>query len=326
MEYAHVMTPTCPRCGYDQSGLVATWRTECPLVGVCPECGLESRWRDVLNPSFQNRRGFVEHADSFWKFVRWTVITYVWIALPWVFWRRVQMHYRTRPRRLVLFLVMTLAVPWFVSAIAHTSYVLVIDRNGETMGAGMSAWHYVNAWSSPLFTHTDARFAGGNRLRWFWQFLPSPWLTGTALGIAFPLLLIVVAQTRNKHKLRLQHVVRAGIYGAVWFVPLFWFRVYEVAVGLAAAVEYLVMNRGIGNTWVDVLGLYDFVIFVYDHQIAQCVLLLVWQLLWWWSFMKFYARFDNPTRSFVILAIPAVLIAFLAFTISDIYGVGPSIW
>lgn len=42
-------TPRCPRCGYDQSGEVQTWRSACPLHGRCPECGLEFRWRYVLH-------------------------------------------------------------------------------------------------------------------------------------------------------------------------------------------------------------------------------------------------------------------------------------
>lgn len=42
--------PACPRCGYDQSGLVMTWSASCPMSGTCSECGLEFQWRDVLKP------------------------------------------------------------------------------------------------------------------------------------------------------------------------------------------------------------------------------------------------------------------------------------
>lgn len=36
----------CPRCGYDLSGAVDAWRDQCPLEGVCPECGGRFAWGD----------------------------------------------------------------------------------------------------------------------------------------------------------------------------------------------------------------------------------------------------------------------------------------
>ncbi len=36
---AQMYAPSCPRCGYDASGLVATWERNCPMQARCPECG-----------------------------------------------------------------------------------------------------------------------------------------------------------------------------------------------------------------------------------------------------------------------------------------------
>ncbi len=44
------ITPTCPKCGYDQSGEIATWESQCPLEGRCPECGFDFVWADVMDP------------------------------------------------------------------------------------------------------------------------------------------------------------------------------------------------------------------------------------------------------------------------------------
>ena len=41
---------SCPRCGYDQRGVIAQWTDTCDLDGRCTECGLAFEWARVLNP------------------------------------------------------------------------------------------------------------------------------------------------------------------------------------------------------------------------------------------------------------------------------------
>lgn len=43
-------TPSCPNCGYDQRGVIDSWKTECPLTGICSECGFEFRWGALIVP------------------------------------------------------------------------------------------------------------------------------------------------------------------------------------------------------------------------------------------------------------------------------------
>ncbi len=45
-------TPSCPRCGYDLPGTIASWTHSCPLRGVCSECGTNFDWVLVFNPKF----------------------------------------------------------------------------------------------------------------------------------------------------------------------------------------------------------------------------------------------------------------------------------
>ena len=51
-------TPTCPRCGYDLSGIVASWKDACPLTGICSECVLEFQCRYLLDPRFKIKPWF----------------------------------------------------------------------------------------------------------------------------------------------------------------------------------------------------------------------------------------------------------------------------
>ncbi len=38
--------PRCPGCGYDHTGVVASWTESCPVRARCPECGRE--WPTTL--------------------------------------------------------------------------------------------------------------------------------------------------------------------------------------------------------------------------------------------------------------------------------------
>ena len=91
----------CPRCDYDLSGPVATWTEQCPMEGVCSECGLEFQWADLLNPGRQKLSWLYEHARRWWN-LRAAWSTAIRALIPWSFWRRVQLHHRVEPRRLAL--------------------------------------------------------------------------------------------------------------------------------------------------------------------------------------------------------------------------------
>lgn len=91
---AHARTPTppkpiCPKCGYDQSGEIATWEKRCPLQGICPECGLGFDWADVFDPSRVHLAWYVEHAQRKRDMLRRTPITLWFLLVPNRFWKRV---------------------------------------------------------------------------------------------------------------------------------------------------------------------------------------------------------------------------------------------
>ena len=96
----------CPRCGYDQRGVIESWRDACPLVGTCTECGLEFSWSEVLEPDKHEPRWCVEYAPRRRLLpppVRRTIFR---SALPWWFWSSLKMSHDIRWRRIVVYLVM----------------------------------------------------------------------------------------------------------------------------------------------------------------------------------------------------------------------------
>lgn len=113
-----VMTkPICPRCGYEQSGTVQTWRESCPLTGTCSECGLGLVWADVMDPARADLPGFIEHArGGVWTLFKSAWRTWAWAMFPWVFWRKVRIEHRIVPWRWALWLLLIVGVLHAVTA------------------------------------------------------------------------------------------------------------------------------------------------------------------------------------------------------------------
>lgn len=118
--------PACPRCGYDQSGIIATWENAgaCPLEGTCSECGLSIRWRDLLNPQWAVPRWSFEHRAGWWQVG--AHLRTCWAALrPWSFWTGMNLHFpivRSRLLRhaaamlLASHLMIALTSAWYAQA------------------------------------------------------------------------------------------------------------------------------------------------------------------------------------------------------------------
>src|SRR5688572_13686864 len=106
-------TLPCPRCGYDLTGIAASWKETCPLSGVCSECGLAFEWVDVYRPERNRVRGFHEHAHTFREWVWWAASTLWWALRPRVFWSRVTVFVPLRPWRTLAWLAVGI-VPMYL--------------------------------------------------------------------------------------------------------------------------------------------------------------------------------------------------------------------
>ena len=99
-------TARCPRCGYDQRGIVATWIESCPVEGTCAEGGLQFHWAEVLKPITFGPRWCVEYAPTRRAFPRAVLTTGLRSCWPWAFWSRIRMSHEIRGRRLVAYVVL----------------------------------------------------------------------------------------------------------------------------------------------------------------------------------------------------------------------------
>lgn len=88
-----ITKPSCPRCGYDLSGIVDSWQASCPVEGICSECGHEFDWKDAYDNLYRLRRWFFEVCPSY-RFDR-VCVTWVRALWPPCFWKAVG---KTQPR------------------------------------------------------------------------------------------------------------------------------------------------------------------------------------------------------------------------------------
>lgn len=137
----------CPRCAYDLTGHTEGWLETgarafshdgrdtrptdprssdiCPLGSRCPECGLDFFWGDLLNPSRRPLAWLYEHAPHWWSARAWLETT-VRAALPWHFWRRVELHHRIVPQRLALWLTIAVLSPLAIAVPLSTGAMHII--------------------------------------------------------------------------------------------------------------------------------------------------------------------------------------------------------
>ena len=106
----------CPRCGYDQRGIVATWIDSCPMRGRCAECGLDFSWPEVLHPEKYEPQWCVEFARTRLAVPWLCVKTYVRSFWPWGFWKRVPMSHAVRAWRLTVYAIAMLLPLLFIYA------------------------------------------------------------------------------------------------------------------------------------------------------------------------------------------------------------------
>lgn len=129
----------CPRCGYDLRGAIDTWQHECPMWGVCTECGLEFEWGELLSPQRNMPRWCVEYARGWGG---WTTVFKTLLVLffrPRKFWRDLKMVHEPQWKRNVLLVVISVLFlyPVFAGSVGWQVYQNSINAS-NTFGIGIA--------------------------------------------------------------------------------------------------------------------------------------------------------------------------------------------
>ncbi len=270
---------SCPRCGYDLSGTIATWRESCPLDGTCSECGLSFAWRDVLNPRHSVATWSFEHALSR-PARRWfqTLLRSFW---PLRFWRQLRMEHPVVTRRLALYIFPLVALAWIILGVSTVLVVLysrsVPARPGAFAPPPLPTGYLLSVLAFPFHD------------------LPLPYGSYAPLGIASPwarwaletmlwiLLMpasfLMLAETLGKAGVRKAHLLRATVYLAALAIIVVPIR------GLADLCDAGMITRS-GR-----VGIVAFILAPLARLAGAFIALF--PMLWWFCVVRTYLKLPH---------------------------------
>ncbi|MFN7020008.1 MAG: hypothetical protein ACK4WH_01605 [Phycisphaerales bacterium] len=271
--------PGCPRCGYDQSGLRASWEggDRCPLRGVCSECGFEFDWGRVLNSEKYKLPWLYEHAPGRRPMVRRAWRTWQRVILPWRFWRESDGVRLDTPHnwwRLSAWLPVITGSVWAVAGTFQVCewllYVLTsAPRSMIRVQVRNPRW-WLEAIFNSYFEQVvslNARWAGGSVIAP--REVPYQLTAWLVCAAVMPLMLLL-GTTRAIVKVRAAHIARASIYGLapVILYPLDWF------------LHRTLLRLDVVQSWwawiINTTKIYDLMPVVF----GLCG--IAWFGLWWW--------------------------------------------
>ncbi|MGP1308888.1 MAG: hypothetical protein ACTS27_01670 [Phycisphaerales bacterium] len=303
-------SPHCPRCGYDQSGLIATWTASCPLEATCTECGYAFDPADAIEPTRRRLPWLYEHAKRPWSVRRWlrTALMLLW---PPLFWKRVRPEHEVRSGRVVLWLVGPFAVLVLACAAMDVAVRTVETHRWAQWRNRPITWTDATAigarefWESLTTLEAMTRFAYSTGAVTFGMILAITWLPVAAAFIAIP-------SEWSGTRLRWAHLVRLlGYAAAPMFVGSIVFTLWNLANGVYTEVYYLLPTR-------KQMGLPQPGDFGPPSWVAMPMMLsavLVWPALYWFSAIRWGYQLPSTLRPFLIVL--AVLLTpwalYLAF-------------
>ena len=294
------MAPLCPRCAYDLSGTVATWKDRCPLEGVCTECGLRFVWWQVL--------ALAQHPWLFeyhWRHkpLRRLVRTWLEALRPWRFWREVRLTdpIHLRPLGLV--------VLGLVVAMMTAGYAMILAFS----------YPWFRGWSQRGIL-PGSRPAGTRSWLDFLAYVAREELVGLGIQVpgwvvavlVTPLVFALLPQTLGRARVRPAHIVRIWLYSLL--LPF-------TALGLWAALQALLAAAGWEdaalsfNPWVlaDQISARrhpDLALFAGTLPGFGLALLYVgWGAYWSWCGCRLYLRLEQPGRVVALLTAIVLLAA-----------------
>jgi hypothetical protein len=286
--------PACPRCGYDQSGLLATWSVSCPLSGVCSECGFVIDWRDLLNPVFTHQGRLFEHAHrrlgrAF--FAAW------WRALvPSAFWRWISITHPVVPARIAAFVPLGFAATYsaFLGLIAAVAAAILLVA---TLGGGAAALG--RYWSREVMQR--ALFP----IRTEYVFMsdrvpPGIWIMLLTLAI-MPAAFLALPVSLRRARVRRIHLLRIWAYGFVTLPAVFLLPVAIQALARFTDTACSIFTPRFSALLTSQLEPW--------HSESITGLGFVWTFLWWTAAAGRYLKLPTPAAVGLAMSVLSTLLA-----------------
>lgn len=272
-------TPLCPRCRYDQSGGVVRWTTECPLEGLCPECGLRFEWRDVFGEPLIPE-WWIERDESPLRFrAARTLRRSLW---PPSFWNRIRLEFDGHLRNSIWLLVCLLACFYVSEAIATAAalYDYYIKTRRYVPNIAVD-------WSAVLVP-----FTSWNRPNMLWLLF---------YAACFPLAATVLPQTRRRAKVAWSHLIRVFVYATSAGL------IVQMTVSAIGVTLILVDNV---TTTLQIRSSLPFYYWTQISILASAFIFLLVVAFSWWHACRRYLRLEHAPAVVIALTVISLLIPF----------------
>lgn len=269
----------CPRCGYDFSGLIASWLQSCPLRSTCSECGLDFDCGRVLSPQLLGPVWCYEHSARR-SSSRWWETSAI-VLNPARLCRELEVDHFVRAWRLVRFLVI-----WLI--IAHCVLSALVMAAGSPQIAwappGVSAILYrcgnlafpLNLFLSALIWPTAFDLALPAGTSGYVQFPTLPLVVLVLLPwLLMPLWTVLLDATFRMARVRQIHLLR----GLAYSLPGTIVWLYALLLFFAASAIW----RGANHPWEG------------NRPFAAAIFLLylIYHIAWWYHFIARYLRLNQ---------------------------------
>lgn len=282
----------CFVCGYDQTGMIASWKDSCPLRGACSECGAMIEWSELFRPELYEQKRFSEHPEA--RFPRDCVRT-VWKALlPMHFWSWAPRSQEVRAGRLLGATAVGLLL-WFVVPIVIGILLL-----------GAYAWLFVQPISHGYY----------NMTKFDWYIISVMYLAqgGAVWIVQFHVLALIVAGCwailARRRRVRSSQILRGWCYITVVLGAIG--GVWHVLKAVSLVLPYNTMSSGlVSNKW-DFLHYFSFALWFF---------FAAWYWHSWACFMSRYLKAVRPRLTVALYGVvTALLYAVLTITLIDPYA------
>ncbi|MFM9956465.1 MAG: hypothetical protein ACKVZJ_00170 [Phycisphaerales bacterium] len=288
---------SCPRCGYDLSGAVESWRESCPLEGVCSECGLELHWGRVLRLS-AGPRWSCEHVV---RLTMWRVLkTGVRTLRPWKFWSGLTMEDPVVPRRLGVMLFLGLPAVYVIgvlmAGVLSGVYFIAVQSLQPKVFA--SVWQIeldrvviaCLSWPDVWIGRIGMRSG------------PTMWLTFScvlSIGVVTPWLLVLLSTTLARARIDVGHLWRCVAFMILGHAML------ALLLGVLAFAARLLGSYAVHRGWMWALPPLELAV----HPGWRAFVHLVWSLGMWSAFVVVYLRLKHAWGTVTLLGFLGMLIS-----------------
>lgn len=307
------MEVVCPRCGYDLSGVVQSWESECPVRGQCSECGLDVEWAEVVSPKWLPPAWSIEHARyvGVWGLLGRGVRGVVRAMWPWALWRGIPLGAPVVVARLPIVAGMMFVAGWMamtiVALVLMTASVLIFQHvvASGALGPGTQAPGLVERLTSEWATWAFPVWPASRRSGPLDEEKARALVVVVGMTLAVAPSFVLMPVTMIRQRVRWVHVARAAAWG-MWVLPVVC-AVTPLLRLLAECLFYASLGGAAKRTWQEVyLGVR------YWGPIGGVLLMFTVTWAWWAIAVRAYMKIRHPRFTAFLLTLVAWLIVMIS--------------